>query len=124
MVGNITHTVNIDEMQFRFCPGQGTMDAIFIIRQLQEKYLKKHWKLCMALFDLEKAFNKVPLKVLLGALHSVGELGARNTTRVSSSFSEEFEAKVGVHQESVLSPLLFIIVLEALLCKFHVGCPW
>ena len=32
--------------------------------------------------------------------------------------------KVGVHQGSVLSPLLFIIVLEALSLEFKVGCPW
>ena len=38
--------------------------------------------------------------------------------------SKEFEVKVGVHQESVLSPLLFIIVLEALTKTFKVGLPW
>ena len=32
--------------------------------------------------------------------------------------------KVGVHQGSVLSPLLFIIVLEALSNTFKVGLPW
>ena len=32
--------------------------------------------------------------------------------------------KVGVHQGSVLSPLLFIIVLEALSREFHCGVPW
>ena len=37
--------------------------------------------------------------------------------------SQEFEVKVGVHQGSVLSPLLFIIVLEALLCKLRSGVP-
>ena len=51
-------------------------------------------------------------------------VGARSRTRVKSSFSEEFEVKVGVHQRSVLSPLLFIIVLEALSREFRVGCPW
>jgi len=30
--------VNINEMQFGFVPGRGTTDAIFIARQLQEKY--------------------------------------------------------------------------------------
>ena len=39
-------------------------------------------------------------------------------------FSQEFEVKVGVHQGSVLSPLLFIIVLEALSCEFRAGVPW
>ena len=36
---------------------------------------------------------------------------------------EEFEVKVGVHQGSVLSPLLFTIVLEALSKAFRGGLP-
>ena len=32
--------------------------------------------------------------------------------------------KVGVHRGSVLSPLLFIIVLEALSREFRAGVPW
>ena len=35
-----------------------------------------------------------------------------------------FNVKVGVHQGSILSPLLFIIVLEALSGEFHFGVPW
>ena len=37
--------------------------------------------------------------------------------------SAKFEVKVGVHQGSVLSPLLFIIVLEALSLEFRAGVP-
>ena len=44
--------------------------------------------------------------------------------RVGEGLSEEFEVKVCVHQGSVLSPLLFIIVLEALSSKFRAGVPW
>ena len=51
-------------------------------------------------------------------------VGARSRTRVNSSFSEEFEVKVGVQQGSGLSPLLFIIALEALSREFCVECPW
>ena len=32
--------------------------------------------------------------------------------------------KVGVHQGSILSPLLFIIVLKALSKQFRIGLPW
>jgi len=33
--------VKIDNMQFGFMAGKGTTDAIFIVRQLQQKYLTK-----------------------------------------------------------------------------------
>ena len=33
-VENICNAVNIDEIQFGLCPGQGTTDVIFILRQL------------------------------------------------------------------------------------------
>ena len=49
---------------------------------------------------------------------------ARSLVCVDEWYSEEFEVKVGVHQGSVLSPLLFIIVLEALSCEFCSGVPW
>ena len=39
---------------------------------------------------------------------------ARSRDRVGEGYGEEFEVKVAVHQGSVLSPLLFIIALEAL----------
>ena len=49
---------------------------------------------------------------------------ARSRVRAGSEYSEEFEVGVGVHQGSVLSPLLFIIMLEALSRDFRVGVPW
>ena len=40
--------------------------------------------------------------------------GAKKRVRVGSACSEEFEVKVGVHQGSVLSPLLFAIVVDVI----------
>ena len=44
---------------------------------------------------------------------------ARSQMRVNNLFSDVFDVQVGVYQGSVLSPLLFIIVLEALSQEFH-----
>ena len=38
----LRRNVIIDDMQFGFMPGRGTTDAIFIVRQLQERYLGKN----------------------------------------------------------------------------------
>ena len=48
----------------------------------------------------------------------------RSHVRVGEGYSEEFKVKVGVHQGSVRSPLLFIIVLEALSREFCSGFHW
>ena len=44
--------------------------------------------------------------------------------RVGDEYSDSFDVRVGVHQGSVLSPLLFVIVLEALCMEFRTDCPW
>ena len=132
----IRNMVNIDEMQFGFVPGKGTTDAIFIVRQLQEKYIAANKPLYFAFVDLEKAFDRVPRKVLWWALRSLGVeewavrviqgmySNARSRVRVNGQYSEEFSVGVGVHQGSVLSPLLFILVLETLSREFRTGVPW
>ena len=50
--------------------------------------------------------------------------GALTSVKLGVGESAEFAVKVGVQQGSVLSPLLFIIVLEALSEKFRTGLPW
>ena len=123
-------------MQFGFVPGRGTTDAIFIFCQLQEKYFAANKPLYIAFVNLEKAFGRVPRKVLWWALRSVGVeewairiiqgmyTNARSRVRVNVQYSEDFGVGVGVHQGSVLSPLLYILVLEALSRESPTGVPW
>ena len=88
-----------------------------------------------AFVDLEKAFDRVPRNVLWWVLRSLGveEWAVRviqgmykawNRVRFNGQCSEEYGVEVGVHQDSVLSPLLFILVLEALSREFRTDVPW
>ena len=49
---------------------------------------------------------------------------ARTTVRTKQGSSEELKVKVGVHQGSVLSPLLFVAVMEVVTRKVREGLPW
>ena len=51
-------------MQFGFMPGRSTTDAIFVVRQLQEKFYAANKTLYMAFVDQEKAFDCVPIRVI------------------------------------------------------------
>ena len=68
----IWNIVNIDDIQFGFMPEHGTTDTIFIVRQIQEAYIRKNRNLFFAFVDLEKAFDRVPRKVLWWALRKIG----------------------------------------------------
>ena len=118
------------DMQFGFMS-----DTIFILRQFQEKHLTKNRKLYFTLVDLEKAFDRVPRKVIWWAMRNLGVEewivqfvqamynNTRSKVRVNNNYTDEFGVKDGVLQGSLLSPLLFMIVLEALSREFCTGTP-
>ncbi|XP_068692793.1 uncharacterized protein [Montipora foliosa] len=96
--------VKVDEMQFGFMPGKGTIDAVFILRRLQEEYLDNEKKLYVCFFvDLERAFDRVPRKVLEWTMKKRGipqamvravmsfYKGAKTRVRVGLELSEEFD---------------------------------
>ena len=76
------------------------------------------------LVDLEKAFDTLPRQMVMATLRLMGVPEAevrmvegtyeKTTARVvvGEGASEEFEVKIGLRQGSVLSPLLFIAVLD------------
>ena len=68
----IREQVKIDDMQYGFTPGKGTTDAIFIVRQLQEKFTSKRKTLNYAFVDLEKAYDGVPREIVRWALRKAG----------------------------------------------------
>jgi len=50
--------------------------------------------------------------------------GAKTVVRTVNGVSSGFQVKVCMHQGSALSPLLFVIVVEAISREFRVVLPW
>ena len=86
--------------------------------------------------DLEKAFDRVPREVISWAMRKLGVeewlvsavmsmyIGPKTVVRTVYGNSKGFEVKVGINQGSGLSPLLFVIVMEAISREFRVALPW
>ena len=101
--------VDTDKIQLGFMPGCKTANAIFILRQLHEKYLAKKENLYTAFVDLEKSFNRVSRDVVWWTLRKLSvEEGlakivqsmyrnARSWVRVTETFSDHFLVQVGLH---------------------------
>jgi len=103
---------------------------------MQENFRVKGKKLYFVFVDLEKAFDRVPREVISWAMRKLGVeewpvsavipmyTGAKTVVRTVYGNSKSFEVKVGVHQGSGLSPLLFVIVMEAISRELRVALPW
>ena len=88
-----------------------------------------------AFVDLEKAFDRVPREVTRWALRKAGMdewlvkavmvmyEGAQTVVRTTEGDSKAFNVKVGLQQGSVLSPLLFVIVMEMISRELRAGLP-
>ena len=52
--------VEINKQQYRFMPEKKTIDAMFALRMLMEKYREGQRELHGAFVDLEKVYDRVP----------------------------------------------------------------
>ena len=131
----LRNLITVNNMQFGFSPGKGTTDAVFIILQLQEKHLEVHKDLFRTFVDLEKAYDRLPRDLVYLCLRRRGVpeklvrlveatyRGASTVVRITHGRTDEFPIKVGVHQGSGLSPLLFTVVLDVISKEFRCGLP-
>ena len=106
--------IKVNNMQFRFSPGKGTTNEVFIIQHLQEKHPEVHKVLFLTFVDLEKAYNRVPRDLVYWCLRRRGVLeklvrlveatynGASTVVRTTHGRTDEFPIKVGLHHGSVL----------------------
>jgi len=121
-----------------------------IVRQMQENFRVKGKKLYFGFVDLQKAkamhaqsllvcsnaprfsIDRVPREVMRWAVRKLGVeewlvlavMSMYTGAKAVDGNSSCFEVKVGMHQRSALSPLLFMIVMEAMPREFRVALPW
>ena len=110
--------------QFGFRSGKGTVDAIFVMRQIIEKAKEKKFPLHLHFIDFKAAFDTAWRTALWKMLKAVGiKLKIINILKymydntqcsvaIDGKLSQWFEVLIGVRQGCILSPTLFNIFLE------------
>ena len=85
--------------------------------------------------DLEKEFDRDPREVVRWALRKLGVdewlrrtvmalyTEAYTVVRTDAGPSDSYEVKVGLHKGSVLSPLLFTVVMDTVSSEARKGLP-
>ena len=103
------------------------VDAIFSTQDVILKHIREGDTPYLCFFDLEKAFDSVEYSTLLTNIFKIGINGkyfhlikdwytnTRSVVKVNNKCSQSFPVYRGVKQGSVLSPTLFIAVIDSLL---------
>ncbi|KAI5754231.1 hypothetical protein M8J77_006965 [Diaphorina citri] len=114
----------LNEEQHGFRPGRSTNDLIFTIRQLMEKHYEYDKPLWIAFLDIKKAFDAIVRVKVWEALKNIGvkqdiidriaEMyrGISSAVKTCFGLTESFEIESGLRQGGVLSPLLFVTVMD------------
>ena len=120
---------NTTESQCGFRSNRGTVDIIFVLRQIQEKCKKQNMGLYAAFVDLTKAFDTVNRDGLWNILARLGYLlkfltilrqlheGRQGQVKHNGSLSGSFPISNDVKQGCILVPTLFSIFFSIMLCE-------
>ena len=117
----------MSETQRGFRKGRGTVDQIWVTRQIMEKAVEYRTTVHLCFIDLTKTYNSVDCAAMVAILRSYGVphqlveiiedlyTGTWCHVRTTDGISQDFEVKTGVRQGCVLSPILFNCAMDRIL---------
>ena len=123
------------EEQAGFRSGRGCTDQIFVLRNIVEQSLEWNWSLYINYIDFEKAFDSIHHPSLWKILRAYGfptkvinilrGMYADNQccVRHEGKQSEWFHVKTGISQGCVISPVLFLVVIDWVMRRVTVDQP-
>ena len=85
----------MEEEQFDFRKRKGTKDAIGLIRTIGERYIEKDKDMYTVFVDLEKAFDRVDWKKLMGILKKTGVDGKERTLLSNLYMKQRIKIRIG-----------------------------
>ena len=101
-----------------------------------EKYRDGQKELHCVFIDVEKVYDRVPRQELWHCMRQAGVTekyisvvqnmytGCETVVRCAAGLTEPFNVKVGLHQGSALSPLLFAVVMDQLTGEVRNEAAW
>lgn len=121
----------LHEDQHGFCRGRSTLTPIMVLNSILEHARDTETPMYGVLFDVSKAFDTVPREGLDQSMQRLGfpdglrrlllTLNSAATAQVITAhgLTEEFDVERGVRQGSILSPLLWRIFMDPVLCQWR-----
>ena len=114
----------LSKTQFGFRAGKGTVDAIFVVRQIIEKAKEHNVSLHFNFIDFKAAFDMIWREALWKIMLHVGihqkivtlmkqiYEDTKCTVQIGGKLTDFFPVKVGVRQGCIMSPTLVNIYLD------------
>ena len=131
------HIFQCYDQQFGFKTGSSTTMCNFVVKETIEYYNSNESVVFALMLDASKAFDRVDYVILFRKLIKKGMnplilrfllnmyVQQNITVRWNGSYSEPFNVSNGVRQGGVVSPLLFTVYMDELICKLRregIGC--